>query len=178
MTVILGIDPGSRLMGYGIIRHERSESIRIASGCIKLPTTSPFATRLKKIFIELQEIIQCYAPTEAAIEQVFFHINPNSALKLGQARGAALVAAAVAELAVHEYSARQVKQSMVGYGAATKQQIQHMVRLLLKLEKLPQEDEADALAIALCHAQSRSLPNNGALKSFTLKHGFRRGRMR
>lgn len=178
MAVILGIDPGSRFTGYGIVRQEQAALVHVASGCIKLPTTSAFAVRLEKIFSALQTIIQYHTPTEAAIEQVFFHINPNSALKLGQARGAALVAAAVAQLTVHEYSARQVKQAIVGYGAASKQQIQHMVRLLLKLEKLPQEDEADALAIAVCHAQSRALQNNSVLNQLGLKHRFRRGRIR
>ena len=111
-----------------------------------------------------------YQPSEVAIEQVFFHINPNAALKLGQARGAALVAVACAKLLVSEYSARQVKKSVVGYGAANKQQVQHMVRVLLNLSSTPTADAADALAIAVCHAQVR--------QSGGIRLGFRRGRRR
>lgn len=169
MAIILGIDPGSCATGYGIICSENSQFNYLASGCIKL-TSSTFPERLEKIFLGLQAIVHNYAPTEVAIEQVFFHINPHTALKLGQARGAALVAMGVAKLAVSEYSARQVKQSVVGYGAASKQQVQHMVRVLLHLTTTPQADAADALAIALCHAQSR--PQKG------LYQRFRRGRLR
>ena len=158
-AIILGIDPGSCITGYGIIQVEGSQLSYLDSGCIK-------------IFIGLQSVVQQYTPSEAAIEQVFMHINANAALKLGQARGAALVAAALAKLIVSEYSARQVKQSVVGYGAANKQQVQHMVRLLLNLDRSPQADAADALAIAICHAQTRQSGGQG------LKQGFRRGRRR
>lgn len=168
-SIILGIDPGSCITGYGLIQVEASQLTYLGSGCIKV-ANSPFAERLEKIFIGLQHVVKQYGPSEAAIEQVFFHINPNAALKLGQARGAALVAAAVAKLAVSEYSARQVKQSVVGYGAANKQQVQHMVRVLLNLTSAPAVDAADALAIAICHSQAR--PSTG------LAQGFRRGRRR
>lgn len=170
-AIILGIDPGSCITGYGIIHIEGSELKYLDSGCIKV-ANAVFSERLEKIFTSLQQVLQQYAPNEAAVEQVFMHINPNAALKLGQARGAALVAAALAKLTVCEYSARQVKQSVVGYGAANKQQVQHMVRVLLNLDHTPQADAADALAIAICHAQARQLAGRG------LKQGFRRGRRR
>jgi crossover junction endodeoxyribonuclease RuvC len=153
MAIILGIDPGSYTTGYGIIQSENSQLVYVDSGCIKLANIS-FPERLQQIFLGLQSVIQQTMPTEAAIEQIFFHINPNTALKLGQARGAALVAMGIAKITVSEYSARQVKQSVVGYGAASKQQVQHMVRVLLNLSSTPQADAADALAIALCHAQA------------------------
>lgn len=170
-AIILGIDPGSCVTGYGIIQTAGSQLAYLDSGCINVAKLS-FSERLEKIFTGLQSVVQHYAPNEAAVEQVFMHINPNAALKLGQARGAALVAAALAKLIISEYSARQVKQSVVGYGAANKQQVQHMVRLLLNLDKSPPVDAADALAIAICHAQARQLGGRG------LKQGFRRGRRR
>lgn len=170
-AIILGIDPGSCITGYGIIQIQGSQLSYLDSGCIKVAKVD-FSERLEKIFSGLQSVVQQYAPNEAAIEQVFMHINANAALKLGQARGAALVAVATAKLMVNEYSARQVKQSVVGYGAANKQQVQHMVRLLLHLDRSPQADAADALAIAICHAQARQSGGRG------LKQGFRRGRRR
>ena len=177
MSIILGIDPGSRFTGYGIIQSEKSQLNYLDSGCIKLGN-SPFSERLEKIFTRLQTLLAQYKPTEAAIEQVFFHVNPNAALKLGQARGAAIVAAAVAKLPVNEYSARQVKQSVVGYGAANKQQVQQMVRMLLNLTSTPQIDAADALAVALCHAQSKPLQSSLIVQQMGLKQRFRRGRLR
>jgi crossover junction endodeoxyribonuclease RuvC len=170
-AIILGIDPGSCIAGYGLIQIEGSQLNYLDSGCIKIANIA-FSERLEKIFTGLQSLVAHYKPNEVAVEQVFMHINPNAALKLGQARGAALTAAAVSKLMVSEYSARQVKQSVVGYGAANKQQVQHMVRLLLNLDRSPQADAADALAIAICHAQARQSGGRG------LKQGFRRGRRR
>jgi len=152
MTIIIGIDPGSRLTGYGIIRSEGNQTFYLASGYLKLAAVD-VSSRLQQIFSSLQEIVTQHQPHEAAIEQVFMHANPNSALKLGQARGAALVA--LGSVPVAEYSARQVKQAVVGYGAAKKEQVQQMVGRLLNLSVKLQADEADALAIALCHAHSR-----------------------
>ena len=158
MTIIIGIDPGSRFTGYGVIRREKNQSIYLDSGCLRLIDSTP-ALRLQTIFTELQKIIQHFQPQEAAIEQVFMHQNPGSALKLGQARGAAIVALG---MPVTEYSARQVKQSVVGYGAASKAQVQHMVQQLLSISNKLQADAADALAIALCHAHTQfSLRNIG-----------------
>lgn len=170
-ATILGIDPGSCTTGYGIIQIEASQLHYRDSGCIKVANIN-FSERLEKIFTGLQCVLQRYVPSEAAIEQIFMHMNPNAALKLGQARGAALVAVALEKLTISEYSARQVKQSVVGYGAADKQQVQHMVRVLLNLNHTPPADAADALAIAICHAQARQLRGEG------LKQGFRRGRRR
>jgi len=177
MAVILGIDPGSRFTGYGVIQSEKSQLIYRASGCIKL-IEAAFSERLKKIFSNLQTVLAQYIPTEVAIEQVFFHLNPNVALKLGQARGAAIVAAAMADVSITEYSARQVKQSVVGYGAASKQQVQHMVRILLNLSSTPQIDAADALALAICHAQSKPAPASPLAQKTGGLLRFRRGRLR
>ena len=127
----------------------------VASGCIRLTTTDLLPERLLDIFNGVSEIISQTQPTIFAIEQVFMAKNPDSALKLGQARGAAIVAARHAGLEVFEYSARQVKQSVVGTGAADKAQVQHMVRTLLKLPANPQADAADALAVALCHGHTQ-----------------------
>lgn len=152
MTLIIGIDPGSRHTGYGLIRVEGHQHHYVASGCLHL-RGNHVAERLQHIFSGLQTIMATYQPNEAAIEQVFMHHNPNSALKLGQARGVAIVAC---NLVVAEYSARQIKQSVVGYGAAKKEQVAHMVKRLLNLSSTLQADEADALAVALCHAHVRS----------------------
>lgn len=161
MTIIIGIDPGSRFTGYGVIRVDGNQSFYLDSGCIYLGTAQ-HAERLQKIYSGLQQIIQRFQPHEAAIEQVFMHNNPGSALKLGQARGAAIVALTIP---VAEYSARQVKQSVVGYGAAKKEQVQHMVGRLLNITEKLQADAADALAIALCHAHARlSLSKIGSAK--------------
>ncbi len=154
MTLILGIDPGSRLTGYGVIRIEGTQHVYVTSGCVRVQEGA-MDHRLRQIFMGLQEIVQTYQPCEAAIEQIFMHQNPGAALKLGQARGAAVAAIAQAVIPVAEYSARPVKQSVVGYGAAKKEQVQHMVRVLLNLSAKPQADAADALAIANCHANTR-----------------------
>lgn len=157
MTVIIGIDPGSRRTGYGIIKLEGSRHIYLTSGHLNV-SAYPVCERLRHIFLGLQQIMSTYRPQEAAIEQVFMHQNPNSALKLGQARGAAIVALTVP---VAEYSAREVKKSVVGHGAASKEQVQYMVRRLLNVQGDIQADAADALALALCHAAVRGLKNRG-----------------
>lgn len=154
--IIIGIDPGSRITGYGVIWSQESKQGCITFGQIKTNSES-LNIRLQQIDEGLRRVITTYQPQEAAIEQVFTFHNPQSALKLGQARGAALVATASQALSVAEYSARQIKQAVVGYGAATKIQVQHMVRILLQLVKEPFVDAADALAIALCHATTQRL---------------------
>ncbi|EED34909.1 crossover junction endodeoxyribonuclease RuvC [Luminiphilus syltensis NOR5-1B] len=156
MTVILGIDPGSRKTGFGIIRLVSGRSTYVTSGVIRLPVEAELATRLGVLFASLNELIDEYQPTELSIEQVFMAHNAGSALKLGQARGAAMVACVQRDMAVHEYSARQIKQAVVGTGGADKQQVQHMVTRLLQLPATPAEDAADALAAALCHIHTRS----------------------
>ena len=160
MPIVLGIDPGSQRTGFGVIDVQGKQLTYIASGCIRIDTTVSDAERLKQVYAGVSEIIATYHPVEGAIEQVFMFQNAGSALKLGQARGVAMVAMAKHDLPVSAYSAKQVKQSVVGYGAADKAQVQHMVKTLLRLSDTPQEDAADALAIALCHIHSQqSLAN-------------------
>lgn len=149
--IILGIDPGSRITGYGVVAIEKGQNYYLASGCIRL-TSKDWLEKCNVLYQSLQEIIRAYQPTEAAVERVFMHVNPSSALKLGQARGAAITALAHHDLVLSEYTARQVKQAVVGYGAAQKNQVQQMVKVLLALSGTPQVDASDALAIALCHA--------------------------
>jgi crossover junction endodeoxyribonuclease RuvC len=159
MTIIIGIDPGSQRTGYGVIRLEGNRNIYVTSGFIDL-RSYPIMERLRQIYLGLRTIIDTHQPEEASIEQVFMHENPGSALKLGQARGAAIVAL---DMPVQEYSARQVKKSVVGHGAADKEQVQFMVKRLLNITGTLQMDASDALAIALCHAQSRAMRKMGLL---------------
>ncbi|MFT5482675.1 MAG: crossover junction endodeoxyribonuclease RuvC [Halieaceae bacterium] len=154
MALVLGIDPGSIKTGFGIINHVNGRNEYVTSGVIKLPRTS-LPERLKVIFDNLSEILEEFNPEEMAIEQVFMSKSPGSALKLGQARGAAIVACVNRDLPVFEYSALQIKQSVVGTGSADKAQVQHMVKALLKLPAAPSEDAADALACALCHVHTQ-----------------------
>lgn len=156
MTRILGIDPGSRITGYGVIDCEGSKQRYVASGSVRTGG-GPLADRLRVIFADLSEVIATYAPHETAVEQVFVHVNPDSALKLGQARGAAICACASHDLPVGEYTPRQIKLAVTGTGAASKAQVQEMVKRILSLPAAPPSDAADALAVALCHGQSRRL---------------------
>lgn len=172
MALILGIDPGSRKTGFGIINVIGSKQEYITSGVIRMKDTDELPARLKVIFDSLTQIIEQYCPQEMAIEQVFMAKNASSALKLGQARGAAIVAATAQNVPVSEYEARKVKQSVVGNGAADKLQVQHMVKTLLRLPAVPQEDAADALAVALCHANTRD-----HLIRMVGSSSFRRGRV-
>lgn len=171
MPLILGIDPGSRVTGFGIINHLGARCEYITSGVIRT-SGDALPDRLKIIFRSLTDLIEQYCPQEMAIENVFMAKNASSALKLGQARGAAIAAAVNADLEVSEYEARKVKQAVVGTGAAEKSQVQHMIKTLLKLPKVPPEDAADALAVALCHANTQQhLIKLAGAKS------FRRGRV-
>lgn len=154
MAIILGIDPGSRVTGFGIIEQKANKTHYLGSGCIRVQGEG-LAERLEQIFAGVTQVIEQYQPAQFAIEQVFMAKNPDSALKLGQARGAAIVAATQKGLPVAEYSARQIKQSVVGKGSAEKAQVQHMVMHLLNLNKKPQSDAADALAVALCHLHTQ-----------------------
>ncbi|AJE20766.1 crossover junction endodeoxyribonuclease RuvC [Azotobacter chroococcum] len=154
MTLILGIDPGSRITGFGVVRDSGRGCEYIASGCIRTGS-GPLPERLQAVYRGVTEIIRSHGPVTMGIEQVFMARNADSALKLGQARGAAIVAAAEAGLEIAEYTATQVKQAIVGSGRADKQQVQMMVMHLLRLVQKPQIDASDALAIALCHAHHR-----------------------
>lgn len=151
MSLILGIDPGSRLTGFGIIQAQGRNLQYVTSGCIRIDTDKDLAHRLKQITQSVTQLIEQYQPEEFAIEQVFLGKNVDSALKLGQARGAAIVAAALQDIPVFEYAARSVKQAVTGKGSADKTQVQHMVKHMLKLPGMPQTDAADALAIAITH---------------------------
>ncbi|MFD2167070.1 crossover junction endodeoxyribonuclease RuvC [Thalassotalea euphylliae] len=176
MPVILGIDPGSRLTGYGVVEQQGRHFTYLGSGCIKaISAGEDLGSRLQTIFAGVSELIIQFKPDMFAIEQVFMATNPDSALKLGQARGAAIVAATNAGLDIAEYSARQIKQSVVGTGAADKTQVQHMVKSMLKLPGTPQADAADALAVALCHGHSYdSLQKMAGQASKTVRGRLRR----
>lgn len=150
MERILGIDPGSRSTGYGIIDETCDRPVYVASGCVRI-NAKLFPDRLKQIYDGIQGIVAQYQPDQLAIEQVFMHKNADSALKLGQARGAAICAVLAHDLQVFEYSARQVKQALVGKGNAAKPQVQHMVKVLLALQGGIPLDASDALGVALCH---------------------------
>jgi len=150
-TRILGIDPGSRLTGFGVIEVSPRRTVYVASGCIRTHDAG-IAGRLREIFDGINEVIDEYRPEVAAIETVFVRHNVASALKLGQARGAAICAVATHGLPCHEYSPTQIKQAVVGRGNAAKAQVQHMICSLLSLPSMPQADACDALACAVCHA--------------------------
>lgn len=149
---ILGIDPGSRTTGFGVIDVVGRNYHYVASGCIRTIAGDELAGRIAIIVQHLDEIIETYRPNQAAVEQVFVNVNPKATLMLGQARGAAIAALVLRGLPVHEYTALQVKQSVVGQGKAAKAQVQHMVVQMLKLSGTPQADAADGLAVALTHA--------------------------
>ena len=168
---ILGIDPGLRVTGFGVIEHTGGKLRYITSGCVK-SGTGDLAARLKSILEGISEIIASNRPQEVAIEKVFVNVNPQSTLLLGQARGTAICAAVIAGLPVAEYTALQVKQAVVGKGHAKKEQVQHMVRRLLALPGDPSPDAADALACAICHA------HGGQMGKFSTRGlSFRKGRL-
>lgn len=155
--IVLGIDPGSRFAGYGVVQKNGSACSHIDNGVIVLSTKISFANRLGQLFQDIQHIIRKYRPSSLAIEDIFNHKNVKSTLKLGHARGAVLAAAALAGLEVTEYTPLKVKQAVVGYGAASKDQVQKMVKALLGLPELAEENASDALAVALCHAHSHTI---------------------
>lgn len=187
MTRIIGIDPGSRITGYGLLDVQGSRETFVDCGSI-FTQGDNLPARLKIIFEELALIIAEYKPDEMAVEQVFMHRNAGAALKLGQARGAAICAGVTQQLSVAEYTPMQIKQAVVGTGAADKKQMQQMVKMLLKLPEVAAEDASDALGVALCHAHTRqtygyiskdleaqeqaATGRRGAVK------GYRRGRIR
>jgi crossover junction endodeoxyribonuclease RuvC len=158
MMRILGIDPGSRFTGYGIIEVDGDRISPVHYGVVKTGG-GEFPQRLGIIFNGIVEVIREYAPQEVAVENVFMSKNASSALKLGQARGAAICAAVSNDLPVSEYSPRSVKQAIVGRGGADKVQVQHMIKILLRLQEIPAEDAADALAVALCHQHTQQTTN-------------------
>lgn len=158
MSYIIGIDPGSRITGFGVLVERDGRFVYENSGCIRTQSVD-FPQRLKVIFEDLTTVITAYPGAIVAIERVFVNKNVDSALKLGQARGAAICACVAQGLPVAEYSATEVKQALTGSGRASKEQMQHMIRLTLGLNKVPQVDAADALAIALCHGHATRTRN-------------------
>lgn len=154
MTRVLGVDPGSRCTGYGIVHDTPKGPVMLAYGCIRTETDH-FPERLKQIYDGIYSVVREFHPDELAIEQVFMSKNADSALKLGQARGAAMCGAMAAGLTVYEYAAREVKLALVGKGSADKTQVQHMVRFLLGLKEALPLDASDALGVAMCHIHHR-----------------------
>jgi len=167
---ILGIDPGLRITGFGVIDKEGQKLHYVASGCIKTPD-GELPERLKAILDSLGEVLAEHRPQQVAVEKVFVNVNPQSTLLLGQARGAAICAAVLADLPVAEYTALQVKQAVVGNGHAKKEQVQEMVQRLLKLSGSPSPDAADALACAICHAHGGQGLGTLATKGYRMKKG-------
>ncbi len=164
---ILGIDPGLQVTGFGVIESENSRLVYIASGCVK-SGGGELAARLQVFLEGVKQVIAAHAPLEVAVGKVLVNANPQSTLALGQARGTAICAAVLAGLPVAEYTALQVKQSVVGNGHAAKEQVQHMVKRLLALPGDPAPDAADALACAICHAHGNRL---GIHKGLRMKRG-------
>lgn len=170
---ILGIDPGLRITGFGVLDLQGNKLAYVTSGCIKTPAAGSLALRLKAILDGLREVIANVSPDQIAIEKVFVNSNPQSTLLLGQARGTAICAAILNELPVSEYTALQVKQAVVGNGHAAKEQVQDMVKRLLQLTGAPGADAADALACAICHAHG----GQGLGKLATAGYRMKRGRL-
>ena len=167
---ILGIDPGSRITGFGVIDWHGREPVYVASGCIKTLPNDELAGRIGMIVRSIGDLVEEYRPNQAAVEQVFVNVNPAATLMLGQARGAAVAALVLRDLPVYEYTALQVKQSVVGQGKAAKEQVQHMVVQMLGLSGTPQADAADGLAVAITHAlRSQGLARQ--LGGLSMKNG-------
>lgn len=154
---VLGIDPGSQTTGFGVVEQKGSDLIHVDNGCLTTKRKSPLPERLFQIYVSLIETMERFKPEAVAIEEVFFAKNVASMLKLGESRGIALLAAVQNRIPVFEYSAREVKQAVTGYGQASKDQIQKMVRQLLRLPEVAQEDASDGLAVAICHLNSSRL---------------------
>jgi len=162
--IIMGIDPGLALTGYGIIKEENGKCDIVTYGCIRTAGGESTVGRLSKIYQNIKGIIIDYEPDTMAVEELFFNKNARSAFLVGEARGVILLAAAHINLEAFEYTPLQVKQSVVGYGRATKKQIEEMVKISLNIkETIKPDDAADALAVALCHLHSRNLKEKGLL---------------
>lgn len=156
--LIIGIDPGLAIVGYSLVKKEGNRFSVLDYGVVRTPSSDDNINRLKKIYISLTDIIKEYKPDEMAVEELFFNKNVKTAIRVGQARGVILLAGAQADIVVAEYTPLQVKQAVVGYGRAAKQQVQEMVKALLNLETVPRPDDAaDALAVAICHGNSQGI---------------------
>ena len=168
---ILGIDPGLRVTGFGIIDRVGGRLAYVTSGCVRTPAAGSLPERIAVILGSLAEVIATHQPQQVAVEKVFVNVNPESTLALGQARGTAICAAVSAKLPVAEYSALQVKQAVVGNGLARKEQVQDMVRRLLRLGGAPSADAADALACAICHAHGGQGLGAVPTAGYRVRHG-------
>jgi crossover junction endodeoxyribonuclease RuvC len=157
--IILGVDPGTIFTGYGIVKQSKNTLTRLTSGLIKLPASQAIPQRLEIIYNELDRIMRTYKPDEFSIETAFYGKNVQSAMKIGYARGVSILAAIHNGIPVNEYSPREVKKSVVGNGAASKEQVSFMIKSLLELKSVEMKfDESDGLAVALCHAFRLSSP--------------------
>ncbi len=168
--VVLGIDPGTRRTGYAVIESVGDRVILRASGALAVPSKFPFHERLKLIYHGLQDIVTKFHPNEIAVEDVFVNKNARVALRMGHVRGVALLVAANYNAVVAEYSPGEVKQAIVGSGIASKEQVKFMVTALLRLTEMPSEDEADALAVALCHVHKRKLDRESPIDILRKRH--------
>ncbi|AUG58226.1 crossover junction endodeoxyribonuclease RuvC [Acetivibrio saccincola] len=158
--VIMGIDPGIAIVGYGVVKYEGNKFTPMDYGAIRTDSSTGLSQRLLYIYNRLEEIIEKYKPDAISIEELFFNKNIKTALTVGHGRGVAVLAAARANIEVFEYTPLQVKQSVVGYGRAEKTQVQHMIKVILNLKKTPKPDDvADALAVAICHGNSCKMIN-------------------
>lgn len=164
--IIIGIDPGTNTTGYGVVRYEKNKLMRLASGIINLPDHYSLPRKLERIYDNIVDIIEHYRPTECAIEDVFFSKNVKSSLKLGHARGAAMLGALHHDIHISEYSAKEMKMAVVGNGNASKEQVHYMVKKILDIKKDMALDESDALGIAICHAHRVKSPR-ASVKSWS-----------
>ncbi|MBI2338916.1 MAG: crossover junction endodeoxyribonuclease RuvC [Deltaproteobacteria bacterium] len=156
--IILGIDPGSRITGFGLVEKQKNNEVRhIENGAIYCAEAPSFEGRLVLIFEKIQSLIKDFRPAAVAVENIFYSKNVKSTLKLGHARGVALVSASLLRTPVFEYTPLQVKQAIVGYGGASKEQVQKMIRVLLNLPQMAEENASDALAVAICHANTMQI---------------------
>lgn len=163
--IILGVDPGIAIVGYSIVECKGNHFKPIEYGCITTDSKLLFPDRLKIIYDELSQVIDKYNPEDLAIEELFFNKNVKTAIKVGQARGVAILAAVNKGLRIYEYTPLQIKQSVVGYGRAEKHQVQEMVKMLLNLKEIPKPDDAaDALAVGICHGSSLKFKDSFKMK--------------
>jgi crossover junction endodeoxyribonuclease RuvC len=157
--LVLGIDPGTAITGYGLVREDQAGNLlAVDYGVVRTPSKDPMPERLRQIYHQIYEIANLHQPDSSAVEKLFFQSNVKTAISVGQGRGVAILALAEAEIPVAEYTPMEIKQAVAGYGGADKYQVQHMIRALLNLEDIPQPDDAaDALAVAICHLHSYRL---------------------
>ena len=158
---VIGIDPGTALTGYGIIEETSDQSLKVIKfGVIQTPAKEKLEIRLEEIYSQINKVLSIYKPDSGAVERLYFQRNISTAISVGQARGVAMLALSQAGLSISEYNPVDIKQAVVGYGKATKKQVQQMVKILLNLDQIPKPDDAaDALAVAICHLHSRKMLN-------------------